>query len=54
VVLEDLSKFAHLLGLLQDIREEVQSKLIDFILMPFPQVRHNVRKRGGDLLVEKE
>jgi hypothetical protein len=54
VALENLSKFGYLRGLLQDIGEEVQSKLINFILMPLPQVRYNVRKGGGDLLPEKE
>jgi hypothetical protein len=54
VVLEDLFKFGYVRGLLQDIWEEVQSKLIDFIPVPFPQVRYNVRKRGRDSLVAKE
>lgn len=54
MVLEDLFKFGYVRGLLQDIWEEVQSELIDFIPMPFPQVRYNVSKRGRDSLVAKK
>ena len=54
VAFEHLSKFGYLGGLLQDVREKVQSKLIDFIRMPFLQVRYNFRGEEEDSPVEKE